>query len=89
MRKMMRKSDSKHSQETPEEELKRLRKEVARLEGKLEAQKQAANAKIVVAKPRWTRCARNSKKEEPKPVFSKEQWSRILTRLKDIDTQSK
>ena len=39
MRKMMRKSDSKHSQETPEEELKRLRKEVARLEGKLEAQK--------------------------------------------------
>lgn len=38
MRKMMRKSDSKHSQETPEEELKRLRKEVARLEGKLEAQ---------------------------------------------------
>ena len=88
MRKMMRKSDSKHSQETPEEELKRLRKEVARLEGKLEAQKQAANAKIVAAEAKMDEM-RKEKKEEPKPVFSKEQWSRILTRLKDIDTQSK
>lgn len=89
MRKMMRKSDSKHSQETPEEELKRLRKEVARLEGKLEAQKQAANAKIVAAKAKMDEMRKELKKEEPKPVFSKEQWSRILTRLKDIDTQSK
>ncbi len=70
MRKMMRKSDSKHSQETPEEELKRLRKEVARLEGKLEAQKQAANAKIVTPKPRWTRCARNSKKKKSRSQCS-------------------
>lgn len=90
MRKMMRKSDSKHSQETPEEELKRLRKEVARLEGKLEAQNQAANAKIVAAKAKMDEMRKElKKKEEPKPVFSKEQWSRILTRLKDIDTQSK
>lgn len=35
----MKKSDSKNSQETPEEELKRLRKKVARLERKNEAAK--------------------------------------------------
>ena len=59
----MRKSDSKHSQETPEEELKRLRKEVARLEGKLEAQKQAANAKIVAAKAKMDEMRKELKKK--------------------------
>ena len=79
----MKRSDSKHNQETPEEELKRLRKKVAKLEGKLEAQKQAAKAKMEEMRKEL------KKKEGPKPVFSKEQWSRILTLLKDIDIPSK
>ena len=75
----MKKSDSKQRQKTPEEELKRLRKKVA----KLESQKEAAKAKMAEMRKEL------KKKEEPKPVFSKEQWSHILTRLKDIDTPSK
>lgn len=75
----MKKSDSKHSQETPGEELKRLRKKVAKLERKNEADK----AKIEALRKEL------KKKEEPKPVFSKEQWKRISSLLKDIDTQSR
>lgn len=75
----MKRSDSKHSQETPEEELKRLRKQVAKLERKSEADK----AKIEAMRKEL------KKKEEPKPVFSKEQWKRISSLLKDIDTQSR
>ena len=59
----MKKSDSKQRQKTPEEELKRLRKKVA----KLESQKEAAKAKMAEMRKEL------KKKEEPKPVFSKEQ----------------
>lgn len=75
----MKKSDSKTSHETLEEELKRLRKKVARLERKNEA----AKTKIEDMRREL------KKKEEPKPVFSKEQWMCISSLLKDIDTQSK
>lgn len=75
----MKKSDPKHSQESPEQELKRLRKEVA----KLKARKEADKVKIENMRKEL------KKKEEPKPVFREGQWKRILTRLKDIDTPSK
>lgn len=75
----MKKSDSKLCQETPKEDLKRLRKENA----KLKSQKEADKAKIEAMRKEL------KKKEEPKPVFSEEQWKRISNLLKDIDTQSK
>ena len=75
----MKRSDSKHSQETLEEELKRLRKENA----KLKSQKETDKAKIEAMRKEL------KKKEEPKPVFSKEQWKRISSLLKDIDIQSR
>lgn len=79
----MKKSDSKPSQETPQEELKRLRKENARLRTQMQAQKDADKAKIEAMRKEL------KKKEEPKPVFGKEQWKRISNLLKDIDTQSR
>lgn len=79
----MRKSDSKHSQETQEEELKRLRKENSKLRRQMQTQKDADKAKIKAMRKEL------KKKEEPKPVFSKEQWKRISSLLKDIDTLSR
>lgn len=79
----MKKSDSKPSQETQQEELKRLRKENAKLRNQMQAQKEANKAKIEAMRKEL------KKKEEPKPVFSKEQWKRISNLLKDIDTQSR
>lgn len=79
----MKKSDSKPSQETPQEELKRLRKENARLRTQMQAQKDADKAKIEAMRKEL------KKKEEPKPAFGKEQWKRISNLLKDIDTQSR
>ena len=82
----MKKSDSRHTHETPEEELKRLRKENA----KLKAQKEADKAMIEAVKSKMEKMRKElKKKEEPKPVFGKEQWKRISSLLKDIDTQSK
>lgn len=75
----MKKSDQNPSPETPEQELKRLRKKVAQLERRDETNR----SKIEVLRKEL------KKKEEPKPIFSKEQWKCILNLLEDIDTQSK
>lgn len=80
----MKKSNSKRGQETPQDELKRLRKENA----KLKKQQEATKAKMDATKSKMDKMRKElKKKEEPKPVFSKEQWKRISTLLKDINTR--
>lgn len=70
----MKKSDSKSSKETPEQELKRLRLENAKLKAKQEADK----AKIEQLRKEL------KKKEDPKPKLTDEQREQLLTLFRDI-----
>lgn len=72
----MKKSDSNTSKETPEEELKRLRKE----NSKLKAQKEADKAKILDLKKEL------KKKDVPTITISEEQRRLLSNLFPDIDS---
>ena len=72
----MKKSDSNTSKETPEEELKRLRKE----NSKLKAQKEADKAKILDMKKEL------KKKDVPTITVTEEQRKLLSSLFPDIDS---
>lgn len=72
----MKKSDSNTSKETPEEELKRLRKE----NSKLKAQKEADKAKILDLKKEL------KKKDVPTITVTEEQRKLLSSLFPDIDS---
>ena len=72
----MKKSDSNTPKETPEEELKRLRKE----NSKLKAQKEADKAKILDLKKEL------KKKDEPTITVTEEQRKLLSSLFPDIDS---
>ena len=76
----MKRSDSKPTKETPEQELKRLRKENSRLKSKLKSQKEADKAEINKLKKEL------KKKDVPTIALSEEQRKFLSTLFQDIDT---
>lgn len=76
----MKKSGSNTSIETPEQELKRLRKENSMLKGKLKTQKEADKAKIKGLRKEL------KKKDVPTITLSTEQRMLLLNRFPDIDS---
>lgn len=76
----MKKSGSNTSIETPEQELKRLRKENSMLKGKLKTQKEADKAKIKSLKKEL------KKKDVPTITISTEQRMLLSNRFPDIDS---
>lgn len=76
----MKKSDSNTHKETPEQELKRLRKENSILKGKLKTQKEADKAKIKSLKKEL------KKKDVPKITISEEQRKLLSNLFPDIDS---
>ena len=76
----MKKSDSKSTKETPEQELKRLRKENAKLKSKLKSQKETDKAEIKKLKKEL------KKKDVPTITLSEEQRKFLSTLFPDIDS---
>lgn len=76
----MKKSGSDTTKETPEQELKRLRKENAKLKSKLRTQKEADKAKIKDLKKEL------KKKDVPTITISAEQRRLLSTLFPDIDS---
>lgn len=76
----MKKSGSDTTKETPEQELKRLRKENAKLKSKLRTQKEADKAKIKDLKKEF------KKKDVPTITISAEQRRLLSTLFPDIDS---
>lgn len=76
----MRKSDSNTSKETPEQELKRLRKENSKLKSKLKSQKEADKAKISDLRKEL------KKKDVPTITVSEEQRKLLSSLFPDIDS---
>ncbi|WP_300899582.1 hypothetical protein [Turicimonas muris] len=79
----MKKSDSKHQSETPEQELKRLRRENAKLKLKLADVKEADKAKIAELKREL------KKKEGPRLRLTDEQCEQLSSLFPGIDFRSK
>ncbi len=80
----MKKSDSKPLKETPEQELKRLRKENAKLKRQLDKQKDEDKAKIKEIKKELSK--ERKKKDVQRVKLSEEQWKSLSSLLPDIDT---
>ena len=76
----MRKSGSNTTGETPEQELKRLRKENAKLKNKLKSRKEADKAKISALKKEL------KKKDVPTITVSEEQRKLLSSLFPDIDS---
>ena len=80
----MKKSDDKTVKETPEDELKRLRKENARLRKQMQKQKEDDKAKIKEIKKELSK--ERKKKDVQKVKLSEEQWKSLSSLFPDIDT---
>ena len=80
----MRKSDSSPIKETPEQELKRLRKENAKLKRQLVKQKDEDKAKL--KEIRKELCKERKKKDVQKVKLSEGQWKSLSSLFPDIDT---
>lgn len=80
----MKKSDSSPIKETPEQELKRLRKENAKLKRQLVKQKDEDKAKIKEIKKELGQ--ERKKKDVKKVKLSEEQWKSLSSLFPDIDS---
>ncbi len=80
----MKKSDSSLIKETPEQELKRLRKENARLKSQLVKQKDEDKAKLKEIKKELSQ--ERKKKDDRKVKLSEEQWKSLSSLFPDIDS---
>ncbi len=80
----MKKSDSSPIKETPEQELKRLRKENANLKRKLAKQKDDDKAKLKEMRKELGK--ERKKKDVRKVKLSEEQWKSLSSQFPDIDT---
>ena len=80
----MRKSDSNPVKETPEQELKRLRKENAKLKRQLVKQKDEDKAKLQEVRKELGK--ERKKKDVQKVKLSEEQWKSLSSLFPDIDT---
>lgn len=80
----MRKSDSSPVKETPEQELKRLRKENAKLKRQLVRQKDEDKAKLKEIRKELGK--ERKKKDVQKVKLSEGQWKSLSSLFPDIDT---
>ena len=80
----MKKSDDKTVKETPEDELKRLRKENAKLRKQMQKQKDEDKAKIREIKKELSK--ERKKKDVQKVKLPEEQWKSLSSLFPDIDT---
>lgn len=80
----MKKSDSCPPNETPEQELKRLRKENARLKRQLEKQKDEDKAKLKEIRKELGK--ERKKKDVLKVRLSEGQWKSLSSLFPDIDS---
>ena len=80
----MKKSDDKTVKETPEDELKRLRKENARLRKQMQKQKEEDKAKIKEIKKELSK--ERKKKDVRKVKLSEGQWRSLSSLFPDIDS---
>lgn len=76
----MKKNDSKHKNETIEEEVKRLRKEIAKVKSQKESEKAKLKAKLAAAR-------KELKKKDVETVTLTEEQQKLLSKLfPDIDS---
>lgn len=75
----MKKIDSNHSEETPEQKIKRLEKENAKLKAKLKSQKETDKAKIAEIRKEL------KKKDVRKVTLTDEQMKSLSNLFPDID----
>lgn len=83
----MKKSSSKPIDETPEQELKRLRKENAKLRKEKEAEKAGKEeVKVKLKKFKSELSKERKKKDAPRVKLTEEQWRQLSNLFPDIDS---